>query len=118
MIDETQHTDGPWKAQASKMPDNTGGYDWCITDESMAIIAEAFQNIGYAKEERDYPYNQRPVQANANLIAAAPELLEALGCAINRIRILGEIGKVSVEDTITEFETIIAKARKQNDKDK
>lgn len=80
-----KHTPGHWSAKKSNIPDNTGGYDWCITDESMAIISEVFQNIGYAKDESDYPYNQRPVEANARLIATSPKLLSACQAAYSQM---------------------------------
>lgn len=31
----------------SKMPDNTGGYDYCVSNEKHQIIAEFYGNIGY-----------------------------------------------------------------------
>jgi hypothetical protein len=70
-----QHTGGPWNASRAKMPDNTGGYDWCITDGSGKIIGEAFEHVDYGQRGS---YDIRPAEANARLIAAAPDLLAAL----------------------------------------
>lgn len=69
------HTPGPWETRRAVTPDNTGGYDWAITKDGK-VLAEAFENVGYATDGETY--DKRPAQANARLIAAAPELLEAL----------------------------------------
>jgi hypothetical protein len=50
-----------------------GGYDWGITtvvDGRITCIAEAFEVVGEA--------TKAPAEANARLIAAAPDMLEAL----------------------------------------
>jgi hypothetical protein len=56
-------------------PDNTGGFDWAIAKDGK-VIAEAFEHVGYASD--GITYDKQPAEANARLIAAAPELLAAL----------------------------------------
>ena len=66
-----EHTKGPWKV-AGPSPRGTryDAGDYAIVDADDAIIAEAFILVG-----KD---NVRPAEANAQLIAASPEMLEAL----------------------------------------
>lgn len=66
------YTAGPWETRNAVQPDNTGGFDIAIVADG-GIIAEAFKNIGYGPDGRTY--KSTPVEANARLIAAAPELL-------------------------------------------
>lgn len=68
-------TKGPWECRRALHPDNTGGFDYAIAADGK-IIAEAFEHVDYA-DGRD-GYDCRPVAANARLIAAAPDLYEAL----------------------------------------
>lgn len=65
-----EHTPGPWGLRRAISPDNVGGYDYAILDAENRIIAEAFQKVDFGTE--------RPCEANARLIATAPELLFAL----------------------------------------
>ena len=70
------HTPGPWIAEDScrgKAPDAGCGViasneDRRISNPSRGIIAWASRNVGMTSDE---------AMANANLIAAAPDLLEA-----------------------------------------
>ena len=78
---DSKHTSEPWTVVKAKRPDNTGGYDYAIADSDDNIIAEVFQNVGYADKEKKI-YNQRPAKANAHLIATSPELLEACQAGI------------------------------------
>lgn len=73
-MSETKHTQGPWKAVRAESPDNTGGFDWAILDANSRIVSEAFEHVG----QLSGGYDKRPAEANARLIAAAPDLLEAL----------------------------------------
>jgi hypothetical protein len=73
MANETKHTPGPWHVAF-------GGKD---TDD-YAIIGSKFSERAICNmEPRDY------VQANARLIAAAPELLEALKGLLDQLNGIG-----------------------------
>lgn len=73
-VNEPKFTKGPWAVYGSKGPDNTGGYDCAIVDVDNNIIAETFGHVGRIGDD----IQKRPALENANLIAAAPELYEAL----------------------------------------
>jgi len=64
-----KHTPGPWSVWKKSL-DPAGREDWAILSSENRIIAEAFWKV----ETDEY----MPAEANARLIAAAPELLEAL----------------------------------------
>jgi len=64
-----KYTPGPWniKGPAKGKWDVTG--DYAILDAEGKIIAEVYKTVAYG--------DLRPAEANARLIAAAPDLLEA-----------------------------------------
>ena len=80
-------TPGPWVPRRAAKPDNTGGYDWAIIAPDKAIVAECFEVVDWAENGVDF--DTRPVEANARLIASAPDLLEALQ-DILKVRVDGE----------------------------
>jgi hypothetical protein len=91
------HTPAPWMVKKATQADNTGGYDYCILDEKNKLIAEVFEHVGWKGSSPEY--DKYPAYINAKLIAAAPELLEALkliqqeiklnqGCVIEQISII------------------------------
>ena len=112
------HTPGPWIYHRSKQPDNTGGYDYAITDSQNKIIAETFQNVDYASHDGKV-YNQRPAEANARLIAAAPELFAILSELLENEEVeiypgaieLGGNRETDLEEWATRAAAIIAKAK-------
>ena len=63
---EAQHTPGPWKAVEAAY--NPPGWLW-VQNGPGALLADVHQNKNIPLEARN---------ANARLMAAAPELLEAL----------------------------------------
>lgn len=68
-MSESGHTPGPWSVHKSIVP-HDGEFDYAISAEGVPCLAEAFGRSaigGFA-----------PAAENARLIAAAPELLEAL----------------------------------------
>lgn len=65
------HTPGPWKAEGIAKVQNSSSLDYPITDERGACIAHVIFN-------EDGGDNREECHADARLIAAAPELLEAL----------------------------------------
>ena len=66
------HTPGPWMVEGPSKPtaDTPMGGDFAILDGGTNIIAETFRTVGVD--------SYRPAEANARLIAAAPELLGLL----------------------------------------
>jgi len=71
---EAKHTPGPWHVREGIHPDYLTGI-YAMTDENgESQIAEALVN-SVNNESYSYPED---AEANAYLIAAAPELLEAL----------------------------------------
>lgn len=94
------HTPGPWETRRSRTPDNTGGYDYAIVDKDKQIIAEAFEHTD--KESCDFV--KAPVEANARLIAAAPDLLSACKEALSAFY------QNDIEDAKSALKMAIAKA--------
>lgn len=98
-----QHTAGPWKADNA---DDTFG-DHNITkqdgSEGLSAIAAVVSNGRPAEE----------VQANANLVAAAPDLLEALEIIMDDFRIVPKsaLHSPSCMATVSNAVAAIAKAR-------
>jgi hypothetical protein len=80
---ETKHTLGPWECRRAKQPDNTGGYDYAVVAPDKAIIAECFAHVDW--REPGVSCEMRPAEANANLIAAAPDLLDAAKAAFETL---------------------------------
>lgn len=66
---KASHTPGPWHTATAARLDNVGGRDVAVVDQANYIIAEAFEIVGHGEH--------RSAEANARLIAAAPDLLEA-----------------------------------------
>lgn len=66
-----RHTKGPWKAESHR-----GSYEIWNQNTKIAVINEAHE------QEQEIGMDL----ANANLIAAAPEMLEALEIALIRLQ--------------------------------
>ena len=74
---ETLWTTGPWIIEEGHIQRDSGGIRyWQITDGQDAIACNQFC---YAN------FNSETAEANARLIASAPELLEALGEAFSTL---------------------------------
>lgn len=82
---QSQHTQGPW--MVNKRKNNGGNYEITKCGQPIACV--------YTEE---WGYDARDGQANANLLAAAPELLEALE------------GLHSLQTCFPQRNTIVAKA--------
>lgn len=71
-MSQTKFTPGPWATKSARIPVD-GEFDWCVStsiDGADYVIAEAFGRVA----EQIRPN----AEANARLMAAAPELYEAL----------------------------------------
>ena len=70
-LNETKHTPGPWKVVKPNNPGPQQENDRLIATKDKKHVAEIFQYQNHKNQNG-------PSLANARLIAAAPELLEAL----------------------------------------
>lgn len=80
----TTHTPGPWIARECDGNDQLG--EWDVTDEDGQVIASIrnpYVDWDMAVEHARSDYNRMP--ADAHLIAAAPELYEALQTLAGRL---------------------------------
>lgn len=94
----TQHTQGPWHV-------TTNQHGHWIYDKKGYLVSNASGNI--------YETNAA-IEANARLIAAAPDLLEALllcECEISMHKGLAWSNAEAVNDAIAKARTAIAKAK-------
>lgn len=76
----SKHTPGPWEILSGKFVPTQ-----MAAGSKMYVIQTADKhndNIGFACSWLDDPETLKEARANANLIAAAPDLLEALESAI------------------------------------
>ena len=69
----SKHTQGPWHTAS----DATGGLKYIVFDAAGWTVADAKVFHGH--------HNAGAADANARLIAAAPELLDALQCLANYV---------------------------------
>jgi hypothetical protein len=58
------------KIDRAARPDNTGGYDYAVSDENNHIIAEFFEHVG---KDRDGNYMKMPAREYAELFLKAME---------------------------------------------
>ena len=70
----SKHTPGPWKSRASG-----------ARSASFSVIAEMDERLVASVPPRFHGPGDSDGQANARLIAAAPDLLEACALTINRV---------------------------------
>ena len=89
---KTKHTPGPWG-----ITQYTNYIGWSVYAKNRGCIAERWYDSEQKTPNRDELY------ANARLIAAAPELLEALECIVGS----GDIGQPYLDIAIE----AIAKAK-------
>ena len=81
---EAQHTPGPWKAVEAAY--NPPGWLW-VQNGPGALLADVHQNKNIPLEARN---------ANARLMAAAPEMLAALEYYATDSSIIGEVARAVV----------------------
>lgn len=96
----SKHTPGPWKFGRAGHPKD-GAYDWGLkayVDGNFEVIAETFGR----SSEAIYP----PAEANAKLIAAAPDMFAAMQEFVERV----DKGEVRSTYTYNQFKAIIAEA--------
>jgi hypothetical protein len=107
----TQHTPGPWEA-IDKKPSARGNYCFSVEPggeyRGDICYIQACEHIG--------GISNGEVVANVRLIAAAPEMLEALEVTAENIRSLGPAGALSkvfapYEEWLKVVEAAIARAK-------
>lgn len=99
-----KHTKGPWKLDTEL---GTHGASICVRAETI-YVADVFKTDDSLSRMSD----DKMAQANAKLIAAAPELLEALKLAAQYVQTyLDECGPCKdTEDVMTTIQIVLDKA--------
>ena len=77
---KTQHTEGKWQ-QSHRVTEDDGGYNTQVYTEDTVICTLDW--AGHKEDDGKTTTSMR--EANAKLIAAAPELLEALQSALSKL---------------------------------
>lgn len=97
----TQHTPGPWEASIKSPVVTHGGWLICVKDKKGVTICEAPNTSQRTATKK----------ANARLIAAAPDLLEALKLASTMLQVGGP--EYDDRDALEIINDAIAKATNQ-----
>ena len=101
-------TPGPWRYERDQFTDEEGPI-WLVEDVAgRNIILAKIPVLG-----GDDTHSEHETEANANLIAAAPDLLEAAEQALEHLIEMGPQGCLRCEGTIDMLRHAIAKARVQ-----
>lgn len=104
---KTEHTPGPWKAVEERQVFRAGGKE-CIVGVDVMAGTEAIARVHNLGGDR-----LKEMQANARLIAAAPEMLEALRQLFDVLTVSGKHSYKAGSETgiaIEKARAIIAKA--------
>jgi len=95
----SKHTPGPWFAVGAQVEtENDSVPDICTCDPQVM-------------RQSHLDWHPRTVEANARLIAAAPELLEALECYVEKVADLNRYGVMIETSLRKKAEAAIAKAK-------
>ena len=114
MENKTKHTPGPWKYRPNKYD------DWGVVRSADGLpVAQACVGRWSKDFDTHRTNNTDPGEANARLIAAAPELLAALEKisnqiskpALRSIQDCGQLGVYFTAKEINDFRAAIAKAK-------
>jgi len=92
------HTKGPWKADWTR----PGKVSWRVVGSDGGGVAAIVATQNRDPEEKE---------ANASLIAAAPELLEALEDLYLHAGLIKNTGLVALEPSLTKARAAIKKAK-------
>lgn len=85
-------TKGPWNVEEGYIQRDSGGIQyWQITDDQDAICCNAFCYAGF---------DPKVNSANAHLLAAAPDLFEALTAIINSGVALTQVQAIDAREAI------------------
>jgi hypothetical protein len=96
----SKHTKGPWEWVEDRL---NGGYSGLVGANGEEVLFPNCRNDG---DEGAAWFEDFPSEADRNLIAAAPELLEALKIAIERL----DDGSAWSDEHLYELEAVVAKA--------
>lgn len=82
-----KHTPGPWQAAAS--PSSIVGWP-IVSREGRSIASMSWQPQADHVDAKTYDEFYRTVEANARLVCAAPDLVEAAQAALDMIKVIQE----------------------------
>ncbi len=99
---KAQHTPGPWEAIEHIAINNVKGYRVFAGDDEITVCRNAAGGLGSVV--------QLPAEANARLIAAAPDLLEALEIVVSMEYDRDEESRNFEDERLEYFQQLITKA--------
>lgn len=98
-----KHTPGPW---AATVETNTFG-GWKAAEQQVTIHADGWMIAHYSTASSEFP-NDEANKANARLLAAAPDLLEA--CRVGSALLKGLPRSLGYDLDVRQLDYAIAKA--------
>lgn len=105
-MSELKATPGPYKVHV-----NSAGSIEVVIGDSYAWRGNEYLCIGIVTEEQVERREQRKATAVAHLIAAAPELYEALNNLLSKLSVDDEEGLFEYADPVINAREALAKAR-------
>lgn len=103
-MSEIKHTPGPWHVCFTRIGKEV--IYWHVADSKSGTL----NAIACADEGRGKQFPSSQLEANANLISAAPELIEALQSLDRRFRVGIELGLSAEEAYDSFYQEIVSEA--------
>ena len=108
----SEPTPGPWKIESGGWSRQKGTAEFVLGSDGQTVVAECHTGGG---EVNDSEYGRAQTKADARLIAAAPDLLEALEAMAERFSLFPKPTTASESNSrnalLNEARAAIAKAR-------